>query len=508
MKKLMLLALVCVMVPAVAGAQTPKSVPPVPAVPVVAPTPKVMPAIVIPDLAGLSALDAQDLRLRAMEAEMQAEAMAQTLSGTRTEALTEATRRAMDEARMKMDELRITRPMLYDLDMTQTFASTWSNDNERSVYERGQSALSQRQYEQAITRFDQAIALKGTRTDGALYWKAWAQYKLGRSSDATATLAELQKSFKDSKYSSDAKVLEAEVKKSAGQAMRPENADDEDLKLLAIQSLSNSDPERAIPLLQGVLNSAGSLKLKDRALFVLASSSQPQAHTMLVNIAKGGNPDLQLKAIRYLGISARSSKNSSTSSTSQTELADIYASATNDDVKRAILQTWGSSGNRMALVSAIGGTQVIDLRREGINQLGSAQAGPELWAMYQKETNKELKMQILSTLASMGAYDKVIEVAKTEKEADIRNRAIRSLGSMKADRSGAALMEIYAAASDTDAKTAVIQGLANQNNADALITLARKETNVDLKRRMVQTLTSSSMAKNKAVQDFLVEFIK
>ncbi|TAK15873.1 MAG: tetratricopeptide repeat protein, partial [Acidobacteria bacterium] len=368
--------------------------------------------------------------------------------------------------------------------------------------DRGHSALSQRQYEQAITRFDQAIALKGTRTDGALYWKAFAQYKLGRTSDANATLAELQKSFKDSKYISDAKVLEAEVRKSAGQAVRPENEDDEDLKLLAIQSLSNSDPERAIPLLQGVLNSAGSLKLKERALFVLAYSTQPQAHAMLVNIAKGGNPDLQLRAIRYLGSASRSSKNATTPQ----ELMDIYNAAQNDDVKRAVLQAFGSAGDRGAIVSLLGGTQVVDLRREGINQLGNAQAGPELWAMYQKETNKELKMQILSALGNMGAYDKIIEVAKTEKDLEIRNRAIRSLGNMRAERSGAALAEIYGTIGDIDGKKAVISGLTNQNNAEALIAIYRKESNFEIKKRIVESL--GNMPKNEAAKAFLVEILK
>ena len=470
--------LMCVLVPAVAGAQRPTPVapmtPPVPPAPMTSPAPMARPSIVIPELADVE----------------------------RFQALTEQSRRAMEDARMKLEEMRVERPFLYDMSMAQTFAQSWTSDNERGFYDRGHSALSQRQYEQAITRFDQAIALKGTRTDGALYWKAFAQFKLGRTSDATATLAELQRNFKDSKYISDAKVLESEVKKSAGQAVRPENEDDEDLKLLAIQSLSNSDPERAIPLLQGVLNSAGSLKLKERALYVLAISNQPQAHAMLVSIAKGGNPDLQLRAIRYLGSTSRSSKNPTTPQ----ELLDIYNSAQNDDVKRAILQALGSTGDRRSIVSLLGGTQIVDLRREGINQLGNAQAGPELWAMYQKETNRELKMQILSSLGNMGAYDKIIEVAKTEKDAELRRRAIRSLGNMRAERSGSALSEIYGSLTDVDDKKAVISGLASQNNAEAMIAIYRKESNFEIKKRIVESL--GNMPKNEAAKAFLVEILK
>ncbi len=482
--KQIILAAMFVMGPAAAGAQTPvPPVKPVPAtVPTVAvrPTPNAKPAIVIPELADLYALDVQELKMRALEVQLEAQHQAQMAATINHELYDNS----------------------YKMAYEQQFAQTYSSDNERSLYERGQSALSQKQYEQAILRFDQAITLKGTRTDGAMYWKAFAQYKLGRSADANTTLGELQRQFKESKYAKDVKALEAEVKRSAGQPVRPENEDDEDLKLLAIQALQNSDPERAIPLLENVLGSAASLKLKDRALFVLATSSQPHAHTILVNIAKGGNPDLQLKAIRYLASSGRSGKNPTTNQ----ELMDIYANAQNDDVKRAVLQAFGSNGDRAAIVGLLGTTQVMDVRREGINQLGNAQAGPELWALYQKEQNKDLKMQILSALGNMGAYDKIVEVAKTEKDADVRRRAIRSLGNMRADRSGAALNEIYSSLTDVDDKKAVISGFANQNNAEGMIAIYRKESNFEIKKQIVSSL--GNMPKNEAAKTFLLEILK
>lgn len=513
MTKLMF-AVMCVIVPAVAGAQTPvpPAPPAVPAAPKPAPAPMAMPAIVIPELA--YALDAQDYKLHVLEAQRDAlhAAQAQMLTSEKMLAISEATRQATSEAtRQAVENARIAAqdvrwekfdssfPMLYG----QQFAQTYSSDSERSFYDRGQSALQSKQYEQAILRFDQAIATKGTRTDGAMYWKAFAQYKLGRSADATATLNELSRQFKNTNYAKDVKALEAEVKRSAGQPVRPENEDDEDLKLLAIQSLQNSDPERAIPLLEGVLNSAGSIRLKDRALFVLATSSQATAHTMLVNIAKGGNPDLQIRAIRYLGQTNRSGKNPTTAA----ELGEIFKSTENEDVKLAVLRSFGSAGDRAQIVSLMGTTTTDAIRREGINQLGSAQAGPELWSMYQQSgTSKELRMQILSALANMGAYDKVVEVAKTEKDADIRRRAIRSLGNMRADRSGAALSEIYSSLTDLDDKKAVISGLANQNNAEGMIAIYRKESNFEIKKRIVESL--GNMPKNEAAKAFLVEILK
>jgi len=103
----------------------------------------------------------------------------------------------------------------------------------------------------------------GSRADGALYWKAYTLNKLGRR-------------------------------------------DEEDLKLMAINGLMQSDSERAIPLFENMLKGAQSPKMKERALFVLAESSVPKAQQLLEQVARGGgNPDLQVKAITYVGVARR-----------------------------------------------------------------------------------------------------------------------------------------------------------------------------------------------------------
>lgn len=100
----------------------------------------------------------------------------------------------------------------------------------------------------------------------------------------------------------------------------------------------------------------------------------------------------------------------------------------------------------------------------------------------------------------------MIEVAKSEKDLDLRNRAIRSLGNMRSDKSGTALVEIYGSLSDVDAKKSVISGLQSQANGEALVQLARKETNFELKKRMVEVL--SNMTKNQAAKDHMMEILK
>lgn len=376
-----------------------------------------------------------------------------------------------------------------------------------SAYDTGISLLSRRDYERAIVRFDQVIAQKAARADAAMYHKAYALYRLGRGSDATATLAALKRDFPKSAYLKDANVLEAAVRESAGQAMRPEQADDDELKLLALNALQHSDPERAQPLLEGVLNGANSLQLKQRAIFVLAQSTQPRARQVLMDLAKGGgNPDLQRYAIRYV---ASGGKPGATVA----ELRAIYASTQDADVKRAVIQALGQSGSTFTFVTAgeLYGVRAGELA--GVRSTRSvAGAKPdntavtqELWSIYQKEQDREIKMTILSRLGSMGAADKLSDVIKSEKDAELRRRAIRSLGSMGADKTGAMLADLYSREEDIDNKKAIISALTSQNNGEALVAIARKETNMTLKRDIVTKL--STMSKNKAAMDYMLEIL-
>jgi len=123
------------------------------------------------------------------------------------------------------------------------------HDSPDRAYERGQRALDSRNWDEALDRFTEAAGSGGSRADGAFYWKAYALAKLGRRDEALAAIAELRKSYASSRWLDDAKALELEVKQASGQKLSPEAENDEDLKLMALNGLVQSDPERALPLL-------------------------------------------------------------------------------------------------------------------------------------------------------------------------------------------------------------------------------------------------------------------
>ena len=166
--------------------------------------------------------------------------------------------------------------------------------------------------------FRQVIELKGRRADAALYWMAYARNKQGQGGEALAAVEELRRAYPQSRWLKEAGALELEIRQRAGQPPGPESVADEDLKLMALNGLLNSDPEQAIPLLEKFLQGNSSRKLQERALFVLCQSSSPKAREIVTRVARGeSQPDLQRRAIQSLGVFGNPE--------SRQVLAEIYA---------------------------------------------------------------------------------------------------------------------------------------------------------------------------------------
>ncbi len=371
-------------------------------------------------------------------------------------------------------------------------------DRESSLYEQGNNALYEGRWDRAFTYFSRLAELKGTRADQALYWKSYAQNRLGQSADALSTIAELTKGYPASRYIKEAKALEVEVRGAGGQPMRPEAQADEDLKIYAMQALGNTDPAQAVPMLEKQLTGTGSPRLKGQALYVLAQMNDPRARAVLINIAKGSAiPELQSRAIQYLG--AHGGRES------RAMLAEIYSSTTDVDVKRRILRAFTAAGEKDRLLAAAQTEQNPELRAEAVRQLGAVGANDELWQMYQKETSVDVKRQILSAMQVSGNTTRMIEVARTDKDPELRRIAVRNLGVMGAKAAGDALMEIYSAEKDVAVRRAVINSLFTQGNATALVGLARKEPDFTMKKEMVQRLSTMD---TKAARDYMLELLK
>jgi HEAT repeat protein len=371
-------------------------------------------------------------------------------------------------------------------------------ERENRVYDEAHRFMDRREWDRAIERFNDVVVLKGSRADAALHWKAWSQHRNGQTSEALTTIATLAKEYPNSRYLKDAKALEVEVRRNTGQPVRPESQTDDGLKLLAIQGLSGADPEQTVPLLEKVLASPASPRVKERALFVLAQSNSPRAREVLKALARGSStPELQAQAINYLGVHGGRE--------SRAALAEVYSATTDVDVKRRIMRSFMVSGERDRLLSLAQSEQNPGLRSEAVKQLGVMGAHEALWTLYQKESSLDVKKQILHSMFVAGQAPRMIELAKSEQNVELRKVAVRNLGLMGGKATAGALVEIYLSDRDPSIRSNVIQALFIQGDAGSLVSLARKEADPTRKTEIVQKL--SLMGDHPAAKDYMLELL-
>lgn len=367
------------------------------------------------------------------------------------------------------------------------------------LYSQGRQLIDQARYDRALEYLERVATMAdSTRADAALYWKAYAQWKLDQRADALATLADMRKRFAESRWSRDAQALDVEIRQASGQSVSPDGQASEELKLLALRGLMNSDPDRAIPMIEKLLSGQSSVRVKENALFVLSQSRSTRAREIIAAAAKGSvNPDLQLRAVRYIGAMGGTENRQA--------LDEVYRSTADEAVKRAVIRSLGSAGDRQRLLALAKTEKSAALRTEAVRSLGSMNATSELDELYQSEASNDVKEQIIRAMFSSGNVGSLTKLATAEKDPALRRTAIRNLGAMGTAKTGDTLRSIYTADASSEVKTEVIDALTRQQNAAVLVALARTEKDAALKRRMVERL---STMRSKEATDYMLELLK
>lgn len=370
------------------------------------------------------------------------------------------------------------------------------SEREADLYEQGTDAIDEEEWDEALRAFSRVAEMKGSRADGAAFWSAYALNKLGRKAEALKTVDALKKAYPQSRWLDDAEALELELRQSRGEKVSPDRVGDDDLKMIAINSLMHTDPEKAFPLLEKIVRSgSASKKVRERALFILSQSSSPRAQSLLGEIARGNaNPDMQREAVRYLGISG--------SSQSRQVLADMYASAASRAVKKEVLQAFMISGDKARVLTAARGEKDPDLRREAIRMLGIMGGRAELASMYTADASRDTREGIIEALFLAGDTQKIGELARAEKDSHLRKEAIQKLGLMGGKT--AATLNILYNESNADAKEAVIEAYFLQGNAKALIDIAKRETHKGLRAEALQKL---SLMNNDEALEYMLQIL-
>jgi hypothetical protein len=276
--------------------------------------------------------------------------------------------------------------------------SSSTSSQEDTLYAQGTKAMDEQRWSDAVTAFDGVAAAKGKRADAGLYWKAYSLDKLGRRDDARAVCNTLRKEQPSSTWNKECSVLRTRVIVDAGQfdelaknmanlkvnlgdmddkmaqnwgegprafyfdSKGKHTTTEDDIKILALNSLMWQDPAKALPLLRDMVMSNQSIDVRRQALFVLSRSKDPQAQTMVTEIAKTSHdPELQRAAIQMLALN-RGKDSGAT-------LVEIYRASTDAGVKRSAVNGLYLAHDAARLVELARAEKDLNQKREIVSQL-------------------------------------------------------------------------------------------------------------------------------------------
>jgi len=205
---------------------------------------------------------------------------------------------------------------------------------------------------------------------------------------------------------------------------------DTDLRIQALGSLLQTNPDRVIPLLKEIALATKDTSEARRAVFVLAQSGTPEARTTVVEVARSGSEPVRVAAVRELGRFGGAD--------ACPELMEVYSTAT-PRVKTEVVSSLailGHTADTAALVRIAKTEPNLQVRNVAILTLGRGgrkDLAP-LRSLY-VAVPAESRRTVLVALANARDDDELIRIASSEKDPTLRQEArrqLRLLGTPKA----------------------------------------------------------------------------
>lgn len=221
----------------------------------------------------------------------------------------------------------------------------------------------------------------------------------------------------------------------------------EALKIAALEALISAPPERALPLVIKVLDADNTDEVKERALFVLSQIDLPEAQTRLLDVARSGDSELSIEAVRMIGIGGNAE--------ALAGLQDLYSSG-DEDLREAVLEAYMIAGD-------------VD----AVHAVATNAADAE-------EFEAAVKM-----LGIMGAVDRLRALSESS---GYTEELIQAMGIAGGDDVNATLMEIYRGAETDDTREAALEGMLISGYDDGVLQLYKESTDVNEKRDLLEML--------------------
>ena len=280
----------------------------------------------------------------------------------------------------------------------------------------------------------------------------------------------------------DAGAIAAHAQQARQDAAQQRNrnrvpTDDEALAIAALRALMSVPPERAVPLIERTLRLQKSDLVKRRALFVLGQINSPAGRALLLKNAQELTGDLQLEAIRSVGIGGDSA--------SIAALPGLYEKG-GADVQSAVLQALLiADAKALVLQLALGAKSPAQLDPV-LNTLAAMGAVEELRQLGARGIGGD---KLVQAFAVAGDLTGLLNIARTNTDATLRAKAIRSIGIIGSAPAKSALLELYQSAKTAPEKSAALEGMLIANDQKSVLTLYRNSKTTAEKREVFSTLS-------------------
>ena len=407
------------------------------------------------------------------------------------------------------------------------------DDPADSIYRAAREALNKGQYRQAAEAFAQLsrrYPRSGYAAD-ALYWEAFARYRIGGDEQLKQALARLDdqsRRFPKAGTSGDAAALATRIRgelarggdaASAQEVTRAADRvytertlsgtgrgsysedrsvcdDDSDVKLAALNAVMQMDADRAMPLLTRILarRDSGSTCLRRKAVFLVAQKHTDNSARVLIDaVHNDPDPEVRQQAVFWLSqvhtpeaIAALDSIVRRSDDKEMQEKAVFALSQQSDPAARAALRA----------IAERPGVDT-DIREKVIFWLGQSgdEGGAYLRGLYPRLDDDRLKERVIFAVAQRASAEDrawMQGVARDPKTSvELRKKAIFWLG--QAGTSGPDLLAIYKSLSEPELKEQAIFALSQVKGgaAEQMIEIAKTDKDPEMRKKAVFWLGQS-----------------
>jgi HEAT repeat protein len=167
--------------------------------------------------------------------------------------------------------------------------------------------------------------------------------------------------------------------------------------------------------------------------------------------------------------------------------------AASETDRQAIIEAIAIAEHPELLIEMTRSEKSPELRARAIHGLGmmdSEETGEALVTIYKQNSDVKTREAVVQAFMMQDNVAAVLEVVRTEQNPDLRRAAIHALGAMDEHDTGDELVQLYRRFTDRDTRRAVLDAFMMQDNAEALITIAREEKDPELRREAISRLAN------------------